>query len=203
MTPAQIGFASTCPSVTVPGGASCAHAIQNLQDIVQCVDCLAEFKADCTDRAQVPEFASYPPECSPPVTPCSTVTVTGSISYSTADFPNVSGIQLGLNYPGGKVSIPGTGNDPQVLGRVDNLTGISNGLFSAGDSDGNPNNSTLNIGLVSLSQTIPTGNFARAHFDCVAGQPRPSASDFSCAASGSTLQGGDVPTQCSLVVDIQ
>src|SRR5262249_22785231 len=131
------------------------------------------------------------------------VTVTGSISYSTTDFPNVSGIQLGVNYPGAKVFIPGTGNDSMVLGSVDNLTGISNGLFSAGDVDADPNNSTLNIGLLSLQQTIPTGDFARAHFACVAGQPRPSAGDFSCSASGSTLQGGDVPTQCSLVVDIQ
>src|SRR6185369_671368 len=46
LTPAQIGFAPTCPSVTIPGGSACGGPISTLQDIVDCVDCVTEFKAD-------------------------------------------------------------------------------------------------------------------------------------------------------------
>ena len=135
-------------------------------------------------------------------TSCNTVTVTVSVSYNTTDFPSVSGVQVGVNYPGAAINIPGTGNDSSVLGRVDNLTGIG-GLFSAGDQDADPNASQLNIGLISISSTIPPGNFARAHFDCTVGQSAPSKSAFSCTVSGSTLTGGNLDAQCSIMVSIQ
>lgn len=65
LTPAAIGFAPNCPSITVPGGPSCAATITTLQDIVTSVGCVTEFKADCMDRASVPAVASYPAECNP------------------------------------------------------------------------------------------------------------------------------------------
>ncbi|MCC6763030.1 MAG: hypothetical protein IT293_00060, partial [Deltaproteobacteria bacterium] len=77
LTAATIGFASSCPAVTVPGGASCAGGITTLQDIVDCVDCVAEFKVDCADRAAVPWGAAYPAECNlgmPVTTPTRTAT---------------------------------------------------------------------------------------------------------------------------------
>jgi hypothetical protein len=92
-TPAQIGFAGSCYDITVPtpGGANCADpSITTLDDIVDCVDCVTEFKADCTDQLQVPQFVSpYPDECSdacilpPPTGPCPT-----SLTF-TADGPHV------------------------------------------------------------------------------------------------------------------
>ncbi len=67
-TPAEIGFVGSCPAVTVPGGGSCAGAISTLQDLVDCVDCVTEFKVDCVDQAAVPWNAgSYPAECNPGV----------------------------------------------------------------------------------------------------------------------------------------
>jgi hypothetical protein len=63
LTPVQIGFASTCPSVTIPGGASCGGSIGTLQDLVTCVDCVTEFKADCLDPLAVPAVRAYPSEC--------------------------------------------------------------------------------------------------------------------------------------------
>jgi DNA-binding beta-propeller fold protein YncE len=60
---AAIGFVASCPDVTPPGGASCDGAITTLQDLVDCVDCVTEFKVDCMDRAQVPQFGAYPTEC--------------------------------------------------------------------------------------------------------------------------------------------
>jgi YVTN family beta-propeller protein len=61
----QIGFQATCDDVTIPGGASCSGSVTTLQDLVDCVDCVTEFKVDCMDRATVPEFETYPAECNP------------------------------------------------------------------------------------------------------------------------------------------
>ena len=61
----QIGFQASCDAVTVPGGASCAGPVTTLQDLVDCVGCVTEFKVDCMDRATVPEFETYPAECNP------------------------------------------------------------------------------------------------------------------------------------------
>jgi hypothetical protein len=87
LTPAQIGFSSTCPNVVVPdGGPACAGPIVTLQDVVTCVDCVTEFKADCTDRAAVPEFAPYPPECNvagPTTTTSTTLTTTTTVAGTT------------------------------------------------------------------------------------------------------------------------
>jgi len=63
--PGTIGFPTTCDVVMIPGGASCAGAVNTLQDLVGCVACVTEFKVDCMDAAQVPEFVPYPPECNP------------------------------------------------------------------------------------------------------------------------------------------
>jgi len=64
LSPSDIGFPSDCPSVTIPDSASsCGGAILDLQDVVDCVDCVTEFKVDCMDRLAVPQFVPYPPEC--------------------------------------------------------------------------------------------------------------------------------------------
>jgi hypothetical protein len=75
--PSDLGFPAECPHVTVPGGPACYRPINTLVDMVQCVMCVAELKADCIDRAQVPQLASYPDECNPvPPTPTPTPTAT-------------------------------------------------------------------------------------------------------------------------------
>jgi len=49
----------------VPSGGPVCNAapVGDLQDIVQCVGCVTEFKVDCFDRATVPELVPLPPEC--------------------------------------------------------------------------------------------------------------------------------------------
>ena len=80
-----------------------------------------------------------------------------------------------------------------------NLTGVTGGLFNVGDDD-----STLNVGLVSIGTSIPAGSFARATFDCVPGQAAPTASDFQCVATVADLNGLDVPgASCSASVSLQ
>lgn len=65
LTPAAIGFPASCDQLTVPGGPDCSQPIATLADVVECVDCITEFKVDCADRAAVPWGASYPGECNP------------------------------------------------------------------------------------------------------------------------------------------
>jgi hypothetical protein len=83
--PSNIGFVTTCPDVTVPGGPSCAGAIDTMSDLVACVDCVTEFKVDCMDALSAPHQVPYPVECNPPqptstpgitATPTSTITPT-------------------------------------------------------------------------------------------------------------------------------
>lgn len=63
-SPAQIGFGSSCPEVTVPfGGEDCGGPINTLNDLVKCVDCVTEFKVDCADALSRPDQTLYPPEC--------------------------------------------------------------------------------------------------------------------------------------------
>jgi hypothetical protein len=89
ISPAMIGFASTCPDVDVPGGPACFRNITTLQDIVDCVDCVTEFKADCLDALGVPTLKSYPPECNGgggTATPTPTATL-GPTQTSTPNNP--------------------------------------------------------------------------------------------------------------------
>ena len=75
ITPAMIGFATSCPAVTVPnGGAMCGGAIVTLQDAATCVACVSQFKTDCLDALGVPTLKSYPAECGAVATPTATPT---------------------------------------------------------------------------------------------------------------------------------
>jgi hypothetical protein len=78
LTPATIGFASSCPNVTIPGGASCGGAVTNLSQLVDCVDCVSEFKVDCLDALAAPTRKSYPAECNGGAGPAATPTPDGS-----------------------------------------------------------------------------------------------------------------------------
>jgi hypothetical protein len=76
-TRAQIGFVAHCPAVTIPGGSACGGPINNMQDIVDCVDCVTEFKVDCEVPAAIPGFQAYPGECvAPPAVATPTITAT-------------------------------------------------------------------------------------------------------------------------------
>ncbi len=86
-TPAQIGFASGCPAVTVPaGGRACGGPVAGLNDLIACVDCVTEFKVDCLDALSRPDQGGgYPPECLVPVptpTPTSTPTATITATFT-------------------------------------------------------------------------------------------------------------------------
>ncbi len=66
LTPAAIGFAASCDAVIVPAsGADCATAVSDLQSLVDCVDCVADFSVQCADAATVPDLLTYPATCGP------------------------------------------------------------------------------------------------------------------------------------------
>ena len=123
--------------------------------------------------------------------------MTIAVNYTSGDFPDVAGMTVGLKYPA-SVNIPGFGNEQTVKDRVTNLTGVTGGLFNVGDQDAD---SLLNIGLISIGSTIPSGNFARVRFDCASGATLPAAGAFTCTVDASTGDGNPVtPTQCVLTV---
>ncbi len=87
LTVAQIGFPASCPNVDPPGAtAPCGGAVSSLTQLVDCVDCVTGFKADCVGAAGAPAAGAYPPECSGGGTPTPTPTATPSnCGNSTVD----------------------------------------------------------------------------------------------------------------------
>ena len=88
---------------------------------------------------------------------------------------------------------------PPVLARVENLTGATAGLFSAGDQDADPNNATIAVGLVSISQPVPAGPYARVTFDCNGGAA-PRVADFRCMSDVSSILGNTIESTCTLAL---
>ncbi len=77
LSPMTIGFPASCSAVTVPnGGPACSGAITSLQDLVDCVGCVVQFKTDCVDILAVPTLKAYPAECGVAATPTPTLTAT-------------------------------------------------------------------------------------------------------------------------------
>lgn len=109
---------------------------------------------------------------------------------------NAAGVTTTLSYPGA-VSIPGVGSDATVIERVTNLTGVSNGIFSAGDNDTNADNvdDQLSVGLITTSNAVAPGAFARVQFDCTAGA---ALGSVSCAADVTDAVGTDLSGSCSV-----
>ncbi len=82
MSVGALDFPSHCPNVTVPDSTlqACGGPISSIQDMIDCVDCVTEFKVDCSVPAAVPTFVPYPAsQCVPvPVTPTATATSTAT-----------------------------------------------------------------------------------------------------------------------------
>jgi hypothetical protein len=145
-----------------------------------------------------PETPTPVPATPTPGAACAKAIVTITTSYLEGTDP-VAGVTTALDYPQSKVLMPGSGGGSDVSSRVTNLTGVTGGLFNVGDDD-----SILNVGLVSIGSSIPPGAFARATFDCIPGQPAPTAGDFACSATVADLNGLDVPgASCSASVSLQ
>lgn len=127
----------------------------------------------------------------------SSACVTVELLLDYADRVEPVGVLLGLLYPE-SVSIPGFADQPSVLDRVENRTGISNGLFGVADNV-DAGTARLNVGLIAPGQVVPRGSFALVHFDCVAGHPLPVAGDFACLSDAAD-DDGTVAVDCTVHV---
>lgn len=69
--PGTLGFATACPSVSVPGGNACGGPIATISDVAGCIACVAAHDAECADHAAVPQYVTYPSACADPPGSCS------------------------------------------------------------------------------------------------------------------------------------
>jgi hypothetical protein len=67
-TPDAIGFPIACPA-----GDGCATAIDDLDDVADCVGCVTGFDVDCVVPLAVPAFTPYPAACTVPLDACPTL----------------------------------------------------------------------------------------------------------------------------------
>ena len=116
-----------------------------------------------------------------------------TISYQDPGDP-VTGVSVFLGYPGSRINII----NEALVEQVTNASGVS-GTFLVADNDTNANgvDDQLAIGLLTSGQGVPPGNFARVLYDCVDGQSRPVAQDFTCTVELATLF-GNVPGTCQV-----
>jgi len=134
---------------------------------------------------------------------CAQADVTATVGWNAATFPQVSGVEVRIAYNPALVGLPGSGATVEVRARVSNLTGLTDGLFEVNDTSrvvGTPDD-LARVGLVSLTQPIAPGPFARVRFDCAGGPQVPDAGDFSCVLAAAGFDGAPVtPASCTLAV---
>lgn len=95
LAPSAFGFASQCPAVSVPSGGSCGGAILDLSGVVDCVDCVARFKAECMSALATPGAGAYPPQCNRPSASC------GNGKLDPGEQCDPGGGSAGGAFPGG------------------------------------------------------------------------------------------------------
>ena len=99
------------------------------------------------------------------------------VNFDPAAVLDLAAVELSVNYPQAKVALPGTGNTPEVNGRLTNLV--------AGSSItplGNDDDDKLRIIFGGGSPTdVPSGPVVRISFDQPG--PAPLASEFSCTVT--------------------
>ena len=190
--PSDIGVGAGCPDVTVPGGGSCSTDFTTTQQVVDCLTCVAMFKADCLAAATYPaQYGPYPSVCSLPAEPSCT---SATLDIDVAVDPGAVGVDVVVNYPGTKLEL-----FPPVLNES------VAGTFLFGDNDTAPQdgfNDQLTAGLVAIPGPIPSGDFAAASFNCRGGAAGPSQGEISCTANASDINGGTLGATCTATLAV-
>jgi hypothetical protein len=122
LTPTEIGFPANCQAVDPPGAeAACDGAIANLQDLIDCVTCVNEFKVDCADAAGAAALAAYPTECNPGpvITPTPTPIATPTVTVTPTPAPGCGNGTL----DGGEIC------DPNAAGAAGECPNVNDALF--------------------------------------------------------------------------
>jgi cysteine-rich repeat protein len=156
------------------------------------VDC-----GETCDDGNTSNFDNCPSDCV--IDACTANT--GSSQFATVNFAGsaqVAGIVVFVDYPEGKVSIPGSGGSPPVPSRI---TGTPSGTSAV------PNDLDHALREVVTESTpfttIPVGQLFKINFETCQGQPAPTAGEFTCTViSASNTLGADITgsVTCSVTV---
>lgn len=118
-----------------------------------------------------------------PIVSCESVTVTVRLLYDVNAVPELAGVVVDLNYPDTAVSIPGSGSDDSVVARVTDVSGARGiAVVEDRDTNGDGQDDQLHTAYAT-SGDIPPGDFEQVVFDCIAGEPPPTADAFTCVVS--------------------
>jgi len=129
LTPAAIGFPSSCPRFQVDGGLGAD--VTTLAELVSCLVAQNVGRSDCTDAQALPYDATgLPGQCQAASTACPSDGGNGTVQVAIANASggDLGAISISLGYRG--VTITGTG--VAVLGQVTNL---QNGFVEAFDDE--------------------------------------------------------------------
>ncbi len=129
-----------------------------------------------------------------------TPTVTATPSGATCDGTETIAVAVSLDgdytaarvdvtYPA-SANIPGSGTEPSVTDRIDFApSGLA--VRNDSDSDGDLVDDKASASFVG-TDVQSAGLFVTITFDCVPGQPKPAAGEFSCAVVSAALQGNTI-----------
>lgn len=107
---ANIGFSAGCPAM-IAGGTPVDNLglIQDLPDLIQCVDATSAERADCTDATGASLAANLPEKCIETRTACTATSGTTAVAvkFEADAGVNVAGIAVAVGYR--NATLPGTG----------------------------------------------------------------------------------------------
>lgn len=198
-----IGAPLSCAGVTVPGGSSCSGFLSTMENLADCLACIAEYKSTCNDYIAAPSNGPLPSGCnqlcgngkieagescddgnvvdgdacpaSCHIASCSvTGSATASVSFSLPAGANVAGLTVYLEYPEDSVQVPGQGNQVQVQNAIGNTP--ANTVFTPNDL-----NYALRVVLTENDNAaIAAGTLFEISLNRCNGNPLPAAGAFKC-----------------------
>ena len=137
-----------------------------------CGNGITEAGETCDDGNTV-DGDSCPSSCV--IQTCSPTASTRTFTVSFAGGVNVAAVQVLLDYPEGKISIPGSGSDSNVTGSITNTP--PGALLVSNDLD-----YALIQSVTSLS-ALTAGPIFTVHFNDCSGATVPTAADFTCTVT--------------------
>jgi len=164
-----------------------------------CGDGVIEGGEECDDANGTPDDGCT--ACTVDATGCGAGGLAATVVYVDNAAAVAAGGVVTLGYPG-VLDVPGTGPAPSVRQRVTNVSAAPGGTFGARDADTTSDGVDDTLFILFASPTVwPTGDFARVHFDCAAGQPiRPT--DFACAFDDASDVGGNPIDPATLICTV-
>ena len=154
-------------------------------DPPRCGNGIVEAGETCDDGNTV-NGDSCPSTCR--IEPCTATAtrVNVRVSFARPNGVTVGALTVFLDYPDGRVSIPGSGAEPTVVARISNTPAN----FSSAPFDFDY---ALRETIAAFNRTLNPGAIFDVGFDLCAGATAPRRSDFTCTVEqASTPQGGNI-----------